>query len=97
VGKEANFPETVGELPHLVGGGADQPELAMELLSCFLAKTAKYLTTLDNLVVSYHRPQLQPTLWAEGTNFCSQVSLLVEITSEITPPSHGLSDQGKQD
>jgi uncharacterized protein (UPF0147 family) len=45
------------ELPHHVGEAADQPELQLWSNSTApLVKTATDLITLDNVVVSKHRP-----------------------------------------
>jgi hypothetical protein len=66
------------EVPHLAGGGADQTRVAaIEQHSCHLVKTTADWTILNKLVVSYFRSQLQPTLWIEGTKYCSKISNLI--------------------
>jgi hypothetical protein len=60
------------ELPQLLGELADS-----QSCGCRATQLQPGENSNSNLVVSDHRSQLQPALWAEVTNNCSQTSFLV--------------------
>jgi hypothetical protein len=66
-------------------------------ISCHLEKIETYLTTLDSLVVRNHRTQLQPVVWAEGTNDCSQTCLLLRSLQGSSLPQTAHQTKETQD
>jgi hypothetical protein len=82
------------DLPYLVGGGTDLlAKVSVEWLSCHLVKTETYLTTLENLVVSDQRAQLQVSVGRRNQQLLTNQPP-AETTLEITPVPDGLPHQG---